>query len=908
MSKPPTSNAIERTVPVALTLALFFVSGACALMYQVVWARLMTHVFGSTALAVGTVLAAFMSGLALGSWYAGKAADRSGNCFRLYAWLEIAIVPAALASHALLHRMDAVYPLAHDLLGGSPPLVALARFALAFLLVLAPTLLMGATLPVLSRFLLNQPAGRPAFVGGRLSSLYAANTAGAVVGVVVTGFFLIGRYGIHVPVYLAAAGNLLIGVVAWLASRRMTASPTLLPEQAEPVSGPVGLTVAGTAAGVPVSAGTLRLIVIGLGLSGFTSFAYEIYWTRALVFVLGNSTYALSTMLLAFLTGIALGGYGIRLLFGRVRDLAALFGWIQVLLGVVSALALPLLFRLTDSQEVGQFLIQSGSRPLPLLLAGFGLACLVMLVPALLIGATFPLVGQIGVRSLRDSGATVGRIYAINTWGNVLGALLPGVILLAWLGIQRGILLMAGINVALGFILLFLRLWRAPRQMAWRLALPLVLVAITLFIGHSQLGFQFPSEGEAAHHRTLFYREGPLATTKVFEDPVAGEKHMSVDGIIIGGTGNTEFKQLLLAHLPKLLLDDVSRELSVGIGSGILAGESLLHDRVSSLTGVEIEPGVIQGAALFAQDNHGVLSNPRLRIVADDIGNFLRTTHDRYQVISADEKTADEYASNGFSYSLEYYELLLQHLEPGGLAAQWVPTTLPPNQYRMVLKTFSQVFPHVQLWYFLPAWKRGPFNTILIGSHRPIAIEPERIAARFAQQPDAFASLKRYGITSADALLPHFVAADDLLRSAVADAAINSLTHPRYEFYKPWDYAREREEKFADNHAMLMDLKRAAFPDYLAALSGQVDDPLRLRQALAAEDRYLAGFLRFLQGMPLDETYRVFDDALAVAPWNDSLRARIYAQYSYLAQSHSNLVERTMLMRRAEALYPTSRK
>ncbi len=378
---------------------------------------------------------------------------------------------------------------------------------------------------------------------------------------------------------------------------------------------------------------------------------------------------------------------------------------------------------------------------------------------------------------------------------------------------------------------------------------------------------------------------------------------MSVDGIVIGGTGNTEFKQLLLAHLPKLLLDEVSMELSVGLGSGILAGESAMHDRVRQITAVEIEPSVIAGAAWFGDENHAVLDNDKLRIVGDDIGNYLRSTAARYHVISADEKTADEYASNGFSYSREYYQLLLDHLLPGGLVAQWVPATLPPRQYRMILNTFSGVFPHVQLWYFLPAWKRGPFNSILIGSHEPIANDRKAIDARFQGQPQAFASLRRYGITSADALLPHFMATDRQIRPAVANAPINTFAHPRYEFYRPWDYARDRAEKVLVNHEMLLRLKRKALPSILAQQSGTPGDLERLRQTMRAEDRYLIGFARFLQGLPMIDTYRLFDAILATASWNDSLRARIYAQYVHLASMRADPAERAMLMRRARQLY-----
>ncbi|MDT8322012.1 MAG: fused MFS/spermidine synthase, partial [Xanthomonadales bacterium] len=456
-----------------LILLLFFLSGALALVYQVVWSRMMMHVFGSTALAVGTVLAAFMSGMALGAWYFGKIADRSPNRLRLYAQLEIGIAVFALASHLLLNWMTVAYPALFAFFGSSSAVFAVVRFVLAFLLVMAPTVLMGATLPVLTRFLVS----RRATVGVNLSSLYAINTFGAVSGVLLTGFLLIGRYGIHVPVYAAAAGNLLIGLLAATLARGMSSRPVSGQSLAPAES------AGANASAAILSPGTWRLILFGLGLSGFTSFAYEIYWTRSLVFMLGNSTYALTTMLAAFLTGIGLGGWLIRYLFERVADRAALFGWIQVALGVFSALALPILFSFSDPQSLDRYFVETSGQLAPLLFAGFGVAFVVMLIPATLIGATFPLVGEIGVRDLRETGAAVGRIYSVNTLGNVAGALLPGFFLLGWLGIQKGILAMAVLNVTLGFLVLFLRLARASDNRSWRVALPIfVLLAAGLMV------------------------------------------------------------------------------------------------------------------------------------------------------------------------------------------------------------------------------------------------------------------------------------------------------------------------------------------------------------------------------------------------------------------------------------------
>ena len=587
----------------------------------------------------------------------------------------------------------------------------------------------------------------------------------------------------------------------------------------------------------------------------------------------------------------------------RFKDRVAIFGWIQVLLGVLSALALPFLFAVDDPQSLGRSLLGISDKAIPLVLSSFGVAFLVMLLPAALIGATFPLVGHLAVRQLNETGASVGRVYAVNTLGNVLGALLPGMFLLAWLGIQRGILAMAVLNVVLGLVVLSLRLLRPGRHPVWKAALPVALVVSLLVMSQAPLQFQFPSKSEQARHRTLFYREGPLATTKVYYDPASGEKHMSVDGIVIGGTGNTHFKQLLLAHLPRLLADDAPSELSVGLGSGILVGESALHPGLQAITAVEIEPSVIEGAEFFRDENHRVADDPRLTIVSDDIGNFLRTTPETFQLITADEKTADEYASNGFSYSRDYYELLLERLATGGLVAQWVPATLPPRQYRMILNTFSLSFPHVQLWSFLPAHRLGPFNSILIGSAEPVEIDMTAIDRRFAREQGAFNSLAPYGLTSAETLVPHFVADERTIRDAVADALINSLDHPYYEFYHPWDYAQDRVDKVIANQAFILEMKRAAYPAFFASMSSGVADPERLRQTFAAEFRYLEAFQQFLRGIPLTETYRLFDGALAEAPWNDSLRARIYAQYDYFARTQPNPVSRATMRRRADALY-----
>jgi len=846
-----------------LVLSLFFFSGAFGLVYQIVWVRMLTQVFGSTATAVGIVLAAFMSGLALGSWLLGKAADRSTDTLRFYAILEIGIGCTALIAHFLLARITPAYLTLYEISGHSEAMLALVRFVLAFGLVMAPTFLMGATLPVLARFVLR----RLSAAGADLSTLYAVNTAGAVTGVLACGFYLIGTLGIHMSVYVAVAGNLGLGLIAWAASIWVKAAPPVPQPPSHAKQEPVGSTE-------PASSGkTWTLLLFALFLSGLTSFAYEIYWMRSLVFLLGNSTYAV--------------------------DRVALFGWIQVFIAVSSAVALPLLFVFLEPQAIRLMLGKAVGEVELLMVERFAIALLVMLVPATLIGATFPLVCRVGIVDLRNTGKRVGTIYASNTFGNVVGALLPGFVLLNWLGIQRGILLMAAVNAVIGFTFLALRMG-STGYLRW--ATPTAALVALLVLAQVPIDFQFPTENERPTHQVLFYRDGPSATTKVIFDPETGAKEMAIDGVVIGGNTFTEYKQLLLAHLPKLLLDDVSTELSIGLGTGMLAGESIRHDQVQAITCVEIEPSVVAGASYFADQNHRVLSNPRVRVVIDDISNYLRTTSDRYHVISADEKTSLNYASNGFSYSSEYYDLLRQRLAPGGILIQWVPANLPPSQYAMVLKTFTDSFPQVLMGFFMPAFKESGYNTILIGSERKILLDASRIDRVMVSQREVLDGFARYGLTTAEAVMAQFVANGEAIRKAVRGAELNTLVHPRYEFFSPRDYALPLKQRVAANIDFIARLKRAAAAEFLATVRLRNQQQVeRFASTLAAEQEFLKGYRISLAPVDATRIYHHYDMAIALAPWNQSLRARIFLHYSEIAASQANPGVRAYLLQRALA-------
>lgn len=842
-----------------LVYPLFFMSGACGLVYQVVWSRMLTHVFGSTALAIGTVLAAFMAGLAIGSYWLGKRGDRIARPLRAFAACEVGIGIAALVLLPLLSHLAPVSVWITRSLHEAPVLLGAARLLLALLLLIVPTTLMGATLPFLSRHLI----GRVDRAGHTLALLYGTNAMGAIVGALSAGFLLIGHLGTHHTVHLAVIVNVAIGGGAWWLARFSSPSPCSL---ADPSAQPSEAAVGEQAAPSPYQKRLQHLLMVCFALSGVSSLAYEVLWTRSLIFYVGNSTYALATMLGAFLLGIAAGSYLILGFINRLRRPILWFGWIQIGIGISAALAMPLLVHLMSLPRVQQSLHGAGAGMLSSHLWRFGLSFLVMLVPTVLIGMTFPLVGRIVLRSLAHTSADIGRVYAVNTLGNIVGALLPAFLLLPLLGIQKGVWAMALLNLAAGVLLLA---HGKTRLQPIRLLPGAALLCVWMVLLIKPTDFRFPARGQTSADEVLHYREGAAATTMVYRNPDDGSLHMTVDGVKIGGSDPVvDYKQQWLAHLPKLLLEDYRSELSIGLGSGILAGESTLHASLDKITCVEIAPGVVEGAACFSEENHGVLQSERAEIVVGDGVNYLMASRERYDIISTDGKTQPEYSVNGTFFSREYYTLMKQRLTPRGLAIQWIALDYPPRILRCVIKTFSEVFPHVMLW-------QANGNVFLVGSCHELAIDLERIESRLGSDARSFAGIRKFGITSAESVVSHLVAREEVLRQALTDVRPNTLVTPIIEFYRPGDFSMTSDKREELNLRFLLAVRdlEAREGGWLMRLPGSV------AAAHLAEGHYLLGALAILQGKTMPSIEEYFRKALLMSPRNESLRYQIFGHY-----------------------------
>ncbi|MCY3761354.1 MAG: fused MFS/spermidine synthase, partial [Gemmatimonadetes bacterium] len=696
----------------AALLVLFFVSGACSLVYQLIWARMLVVVFGVGTWAVSTVLAAFMAGLALGSFGFGRLADRRGDPLRIYGLLELGIAAAALLIPAGIAGLEGVCAALSRVAGDAG--FAAARFALTFALLLVPTTLMGATLPVLSRFAVT----RASEAGQGVGRLYAANTFGAAAGCLLTAFALLPHTGTWGATAAAAAGNALAGIAAILLNRvcrgRPEASVTAIPAGAgrpeppgrEPLPGWVG-----------------PAVLAAIAVSGFAALGYEVVWTR-LLSILNRTTTAqsLSVILIAFLLGLASGGAAGARLSVRLRDAVLALGAAQLLIGLFGLLSTALLGGVPAYFEILGNLF--GIPPLAQL---FLAALVVTIVPTCLMGAAFPIAGRLNVRRLDRVGRSVGDLYAANTAGAIAGALAAGFLLVPWLGTQGSVEALAWCNIAAGTALAALSPQSRPAGRLRALVLAGAAAAALHLAIPGDLFVRLLS-GLEAKGRLLYYSESTAGTVTVHETG-GGQRSLRVNGT---GEVRSDFASIqtfrMLGNLAPLLHPDPRQVAVVAFGGGVTLSSVELH-RPEHLACAEVVPGVFGAAPLFAEYNNRIADRfgaGYLRLIAEDGRNHLLRTGNRYDVIICDS-THPTTADSWLLYTREFYRLCRQRLEPGGMVAQWVPSHgLSVEEYRTIVRTFSQVFPHTSLWI-------NQVYTILLATPGPLVVDMKDLAGKLAR-------------------------------------------------------------------------------------------------------------------------------------------------------------------------------
>ena len=742
-------------------LALFFVSGTAGLIYQVLWARLLTLSFGVTVLAASTVIAAFMGGLALGSYLFGRWADRFGNGrvgwgLKVFALLQVGIGLYAAAFPLLLGLGEAVIA---PLYRWQPPptVFHLSRFLVTFLLLLVPTTLMGGTLPVLVRVLCR--GVREA--GWQVGLLYGINTAGAVVGVALAGFWMAAALGTTVSTRLAASANVAVALVAWLLARSPARGRRPAPT---PAPAPVGTPAQEGYGGPPA---LVRLVLVVTAASGFAALSYEVLWFRLLTVVTQDySTYSFAAMLTTFLAGLAVGSWLWGWLLRRLRRPVLMLGVIEVAIGVLGLLSVGY-FLAVQQWYTSWGLRLAWRRPAVAMMAGTAVA---LFLPVTLMGGALPVAVHAVTRRLSHLGRSVGTVYAANTLGAIAGAFVPIFILIPTVGTQTAVLLTAGVNLVAGLALLAWapRTTRSERVIALVGSLVLAGAALALVPANSFRTI-FERALPSADRQLLYYRDGITGTVTIHQTVPLG-RVLSINGLPEVPTDYGSLRTFrVMGHVPMLLHPNPQRALSITFGGGIVAGAMAQH-QPEVLDAVDLSEGVFDAARLFSKENQQVLDYPGLRIFVNDARNFIAYSRDTYDVIISDcshPKSGDSWVL----FTREFYQDLRRRLSSDGVFAQFILIhRLTYQEFRSLLGTIQETFPHTTVWV------AGPY-ALVVSTVGPFTMDYGRIS-RALQQPKVKASLAPFGMDDPAALLGNFVLDETAVADLVRGAPINVEDRP----------------------------------------------------------------------------------------------------------------------------------
>ena len=781
-------------------LLLFAGSGCSALIYEIVWYQLLQLVIGSTAVSLGVLLATFMGGLCLGSLLLPRVLSSQPHPLRVYALVELGIGLCGILALMGMPLISGIYVAAAA--HGMPSI--LMRAVIAGVCLLPPTMLMGASLPAAARWLKTSAEGV-----SWMGLLYGANTAGAVFGCLLAGFYLLRVFDMATATFVAAALNVAVALASFLMARL---SPHTRAEEAAPVQG-VGLS-----GYWPVYA--------AIALSGAGALGAEVVWTRLLGLMLGATVYTFSIILSIFLVGLGIGSAVGSIVVRSIRSPRVAMGWCQMALaGAVAWTAWQL----------------SGSLPYwpinPFLSSNLWFTfqldmvrCLWAILPAALLwGASFPLaLGSVAPRG-GDPGRLVGRVYAANTGGAILGALAFSMVLIPWIGTQYSESVLIGIGALSALVVLAPLAWRARSASVALLLLAgtacaAVMAARVNGVPGELIAYGRRMTTSTGQSKILFTAEGMNSSIAIsqWND---GAIQFHVSGKVEASTEPYDMRlQRMLGHLPALIHGQPKSALIVGFGAGVTAGTFVLHPTIRRIVICEMEPLIPKTARrYFAEQHYHVLDDPRTQVYYDDARHYILTTPEKFDIITSDP-IHPFVKGSATLYSKEYFEMVKGRLNPGGIVTQWVPLyESDMDTVKSEIATFFSVFPDGSI--FANELNGGGYDLVMLGWGGPARIDVDAVEGRLEQPAyqRVAESLREVGFSSAIQMLGTYAGQASDLSPWLADAQINRDGDLRLQYLAGFALNSSQENAIYSN---MLTYRR--FPDNLFVVSD------RLRPALEA--------------------------------------------------------------------------
>jgi len=807
-----------RFLPVLLLL--FIGSGCAALIYEVVWFQLLQLVIGSSAISLGVLLGTYMGGMCLGSLLLPRFVRTKVHPLRVYSAIELGIGICGILALILLPLINTVYAAI-----GGPGVFGIAiRAVIAAVCLLPPTLLMGASLPAIARWVETTPKGV-----SWLGFFYGGNIAGAVLGCLLAGFYLLRLYDMPTATAVAVLINFAVSLISFVLSRKA-------PYQSMSVEGADGgdggnahEQDAGTRGdtGVPTIGG-VRIVYLAIALSGMCALGAEVVWTRLLSLMLGATVYTFSIILAVFLVGLGLGSGVAAQLSRYIRRPALALAVCQLLLaGAIAWTAYNLAVSL-PYWPINPTLSTSPWYTFQLDL----LRCFWAILPAACLwGASFPFALAAAASRGEDGGKLAGEVYAANTAGAILGAVGFSIVVIPWVGTQdsqRVLIALAALAAAIVFVSLR-NLPRIATAVAVLGAMAVVWLGSTvapvpwLAIAYGRRMLIQNDPG-----KVLYLGEGRNSSIAISQLP-GGEHYFHVSGKVEASTEPYDMRlQRMLGHLPALIHNDPKSVLIVGFGAGVTAGTFVVHPGIQKITICELESLIPPAATqYFRGENYNVMNDPRTKIYYDDARHFILTSKDKYDIITSDP-IHPWVKGTATLYSKEYFELCKRHLNPGGIVTQWVPLyESDAETVKSELATFFQVFPNGTIWG--NDINGEGYDTVLLGQAEPLKINVDAMQARL-DNPDQKAvarSLATVGFPNAITLLSTYAGRASGLAPWLANAQINEDLNMRLQYLAGMGLNFDRPVVIYDDI-----LRYRTFPEDL--FSGSDERMAQLRLAIAA--------------------------------------------------------------------------
>jgi spermidine synthase len=751
-----------RPVPLRPLLFLFVLSGAAGLIYEVVWARQLVLVFGNTSQAVSAILTGFFGGLAIGGVVGGRLADRSTRPLRLYAALELLAVVVVVITAITFRLIGELYRGVYPGLSGSPVGLALVRFVLSVLALAPATLLMGATLPTLTRFLTQGGRG----LAGAFQRLYAANTVGAVLGTMLAGLVLIEVLGLTGALLVGVTCSATAGLTALLLDRRATGGPTVAWTPAKVVAPNLKPSVEHTP--------DRRRLALSLAfVSGLTSLGYQVVWNRMLASGTGNSTYVFTVILALFLIGIATGAVLLGALRRRVRSMTALIGVAQLLTAVFVIIGAA-----TLASPASPF--NGASLDFATALRTFIInTAILVLPPTVAMGLIFPATAALLTERAGEEGSATGSLLAVNTVGSIAATFVLPFVLIPLVGSPAVLAGLAITNVVVGGWLLLGDRSLAPSGRVVggvSSGLIFVIVVTTLMTGSA---FRNPTIRRVTG--------GGGEVFAATEDEIASVEAGTLDGwsqLWVSGTSMTVLTvdTKLMPVLPLMLRPGAGRGLVIAFGMGTAFRTSLIAGVRTDV--VELVPSVPEMFHWFYPDAAQVLADPRGHVIIADGRNHVELTSEVYDFVVVDPPPPIESSGVSVISTLEFYRAAKARLTQDGVMMQWVPYGQTIDDFLTHVRTFLAVFPNVRViagaggngFYLLGSDGSVDLDTALV---REALGRPGVLADVDAALDSGHRTADEWAATLQDLTW----ASGDALRKAVGDGPLITDDHPLPEYF-----------------------------------------------------------------------------------------------------------------------------